>query len=46
VAEAADLQLTPAEVRYLEEPYQPHDLEGVMAKNRSREHNWNQYSGQ
>ncbi|MGA3393188.1 aldo/keto reductase [Lactiplantibacillus pentosus] len=46
VAEAADLQLTPAEVRYLEEPYQLHDLEGVMADNRSREHNWNQYSGQ
>lgn len=46
VAEAADLQLTTSEIQYLEETYQPHDLEGVMALNRSRTNNWNQYTGQ
>lgn len=46
VAEAADLQLTASEIQYLEETYQPHDLEGVMALNRSRTNNWNQYTGQ
>lgn len=46
VAEAADLQLTTSEIQYLEETYQPHDLEGVMALNRSRTNNWNQYAGQ
>ncbi|WP_241277492.1 MULTISPECIES: hypothetical protein [Lactiplantibacillus] len=46
MAEAAGLALTASEIQYLETPYQPHDLEGVMALNRSRTNNWNQYSGQ
>ena len=46
VAEAAGLALTASEKQYLETPYQPHDLEGVMALNRSRTNNWNKYSGQ
>ena len=32
-AEAADLVLTPDEIAYLEEPYVPHALVGVMAQN-------------
>lgn len=31
---SADLTLTPEECAYLEEPYQPHALSGVMAQNR------------
>ena len=31
---AADLELTDAEIAYLEEPYVPHPLAGVMAQNR------------
>ena len=31
---AVDLELTPDEIRYLEEPYVPHPLAGVMAQNR------------
>ena len=31
---AADLELTDAEIAYLEEPYVPHALAGVMAQNR------------
>jgi aryl-alcohol dehydrogenase-like predicted oxidoreductase len=34
-AEAADLVLTPDEIAYLEEPYVPHALVGVMAQNRA-----------
>lgn len=41
--QAIDLNLDPAEINYLEELYQPHDLEGVMADNRDREHNWTDY---
>ena len=33
-AKAVDLVLTPEEIRYLEEPYVPHPLAGVMAQNR------------
>ncbi len=33
-AKAADLELTPEETAYLEEPYVPHPLAGVMAQNR------------
>lgn len=43
LAEAIDLQLTDEEIAFLEEPYQPHDLEGVMADNRDRQHNWTAY---
>ena len=32
-AKAADLLLTPEEIAYLEEPYVPHNLVGVMAQN-------------
>ena len=32
-AKAVDLVLTPAECAYLEEPYLPHKLVGVMAQN-------------
>ena len=31
---AADLELTDAEIAYLEEPYVPHPLAGVMAQNK------------
>ena len=34
-AAAADLVLTPEEIAYLEEPYVPHALVGVMAQNRA-----------
>lgn len=34
-AAAVDLQLTPQEIAYLEEPYVPHRLVGVMAQNTS-----------
>lgn len=40
---ALQLDLTSDEVAYLEEPYKPHDLEGVMADNRDRKHNWTDY---
>ena len=32
-AKAIDLELTPNELQYLEEPYVPHKLVGVMAQN-------------
>lgn len=32
-AKAIDLELTPSELQYLEEPYVPHKLVGVMAQN-------------
>lgn len=32
-AKAAELELTPEEAAYLEEPYLPHKLVGVMAQN-------------
>ena len=35
-ARAVDLELTEAEIRYLEERYQPHRLVGVMAENGGR----------
>lgn len=35
IAAASDLVLTPEEVAYLEEPYVPHALVGVMAQNRA-----------
>ena len=34
-AKATDLVLTPEEIRYLEEPYVPHPLAGVMAQNKA-----------
>ena len=34
-AAAADLVLSPEELAYLEEPYVPHALVGVMAQNRA-----------
>ena len=33
-AKAVDLALTPEEIAYLEEPYVPHPLAGVMAQNK------------
>lgn len=33
-ANAVDLELTPEEIRYHEEPYVPHPLAGVMAQNK------------
>ena len=36
VARAVELELTEAEIRYLEELYQPHRLVGVMAENSGR----------
>ena len=33
-ARAAELDLTEEEIRYLEEPYVPHALAGVMAQNK------------
>ena len=33
-AKAVDLELTPEEITYLEEPYVPHPLAGVMAQNK------------
>lgn len=41
--QAINLNLTPDEINYLEELYKPHDLEGVMADNRDRQHNWTDY---
>ena len=32
-AKAVDLELTDGEIAYLEEPYVPHPLAGVMAQN-------------
>ncbi len=41
---AVDLRLTNEEISYLEEPYAPHPLAGVMAQNRpsnaNKEHVW------
>ena len=43
-AKAVDLELTDAEIAYLEEPYRPHPLAGVMAQNKpadaNRAHVW------
>jgi len=43
-ARAVDLELSDAEIRYLEEPYLPHPLAGVMAQNKrndaARKHVW------
>ena len=43
-AKAVDLRLTNEEISYLEEPYAPHPLAGVMAQNRpsnaNKEHVW------
>ena len=36
-ARAVDLELTEEELRYLEEPYVPHPLAGVMAQNKRTE---------
>ena len=33
-AKAVDLELSPEELLYLEEPYVPHPLAGVMAQNK------------
>ena len=33
-AKAVDLELTDGETAYLEEPYMPHPLAGVMAQNK------------
>ncbi len=41
--QAIKLDLTPDEINYLQEMYKPHDLEGVMADNRDRKHNWTDY---
>lgn len=41
--EAIKINLNKEEVHALEAPYKAHDLEGVMADNRNREHNWTQY---
>lgn len=41
--QALNLDLTDEEISYLEELYQAHDLEGVMADNRNRENNWQAY---
>jgi diketogulonate reductase-like aldo/keto reductase len=43
-ARASELELCPEEIAYLEEPYVPHALAGVMAQNspaaRNEEHVW------
>ena len=43
-AKAVDLELTEAEIAYLEEPYVPHALAGVMAQNKpanaNQKHVW------
>jgi aryl-alcohol dehydrogenase-like predicted oxidoreductase len=43
-AKAVDLKLTDDELKYLEEPYVPHSLAGVMAQNKrsdaSKKHVW------
>lgn len=41
--EAIKINLSRDEVQALEDPYRAHDLEGVMADNRDRKHNWTQY---
>ena len=41
--EAIKFNLSKDEVQALEDPYRAHDLEGVMADNRDRKHNWTQY---
>ena len=42
--QAVDLELTDEELEYLEEPYVPHPLAGVMAQNKrtdaSKKHVW------
>lgn len=35
VVNSVDLKLTNDEIAYLEEPYMPHDLVGVMADNKA-----------
>ena len=43
-AKAVELELTDDELRFLEEPYVPHPLAGVMAQNKrsdaSKKHVW------
>ena len=43
-AKAVNLELTGEEIKYLEEPYVPHPLAGVMAQNKrtdaSKRHVW------
>ena len=43
-AKAVDLELTDEEIAYLEEPYVPHALAGVMAQNKrtdsTKKHVW------
>jgi aryl-alcohol dehydrogenase-like predicted oxidoreductase len=43
-AKAVNLELTGEEIKYLEEPYVPHPLAGVMAQNKrtdaSKKHVW------
>ena len=43
-AKAVDIELTDDELKYLEEPYVPHPLAGVMAQNKrsdaSKKHVW------
>ena len=43
-ANAVDIELTDDELKYLEEPYVPHPLAGVMAQNKrtdaSKKHVW------
>ena len=43
-AKAVDLELTDDELKYLEEPYVPHPLAGVMAQNKrndaAKKHVW------
>lgn len=41
--QALHLQLAKDDLAYLEAPYRPHELEGVMADNRDRQHSWQQY---
>lgn len=41
--EAININLNKEENHTLQAPYKAHDLEGVMADNRDREHNWTQY---
>lgn len=38
-----NINLRKEDIQALEALYKAHDLEGVMADNRDREHNWNQY---
>lgn len=41
--ESLSLNLTNSEIKALESLYLPHDLEGVMADNRDKQHNWQKY---